>query len=107
MLGLLLAEACVLAVPLDVANNSSNIGCQQGWVTACGGLNMGLFWQIMYVLLTVMCVAVLPFAIFYYEGDDGLTESKGQAACGAIKYTLVCLFASGMILGLCYFFVSS
>lgn len=36
MLGLLLAEACVLAVPLDVANNSSNIGCQQGWITACG-----------------------------------------------------------------------
>lgn len=28
---------------------------------------MGLFWQIMYVLLTLMCVAVLPFAIFYYE----------------------------------------
>lgn len=28
---------------------------------------MVLFWQIMYVLLTLMCVAVLPFAIFYYE----------------------------------------
>jgi len=43
---------------------------------------------------------------FKTQGDDGLTESKGQAACGAIKYTLVCFFASGMILGLCYFFVS-
>lgn len=36
VLGLLVAEACVLAVPLDVANNSNNIGCAQGWVTACG-----------------------------------------------------------------------
>jgi hypothetical protein len=65
--GLLLAEACVLALPLDVANNSSNIGCAQGWVQSCGGLDMHLFWTIMYVLVTVLCVAVLPFAIFYYE----------------------------------------
>ena len=28
---------------------------------------MGLFWEIMYVVVTVLCVAVLPFAIFYYE----------------------------------------
>lgn len=28
---------------------------------------MSLFWQIMYVLITVICVAILPFAIFYYE----------------------------------------
>lgn len=65
--GLLLAESCVLALPLDVANNSINIGCAQGWVESCGGLNMGLFWKIMYVLVTLLCVVVLPFAIFYYE----------------------------------------
>ncbi len=34
---------------------------------SCGGLNMGLFWKIMYVLVTLLCVVVLPFAIFYYE----------------------------------------
>lgn len=28
---------------------------------------MNLFWQIMYALVTVLCIAVLPFAIFYYE----------------------------------------
>lgn len=28
---------------------------------------MGLFWEIMYVVVTVLCTAVLPFAIFYYE----------------------------------------
>lgn len=28
---------------------------------------MNLFWEIMYVIVTLMCVAVLPFAIFYYE----------------------------------------
>lgn len=36
ILGLLLAESCILALPLDVANNASNIGCQQGWINACG-----------------------------------------------------------------------
>ena len=41
-MGLLVAEACVLAVPLDVANNSNNIGCAQGWVTACGACLAGV-----------------------------------------------------------------
>jgi hypothetical protein len=54
VLGLLLAEACVLAVPLDVANNSSNIGCQQGWVTACGA-----------------CVCALLFSVLLWLGSTG------------------------------------
>ena len=28
---------------------------------------MNLFWEIMYVVVTIMCTAILPFAIFYYE----------------------------------------
>lgn len=36
ILGLLLAESCILALPLDVANNANNAGCQQGWLSTCG-----------------------------------------------------------------------
>ena len=42
-----MAEACVLAVPLDVANNSNNIGCAQGWVTACGACLAGVACPVM------------------------------------------------------------
>lgn len=28
---------------------------------------MYLFWEIMYVVVTLLCVVILPFAIFYYE----------------------------------------
>ncbi len=47
----------------------------------------------------------IPASNLSLQGNDGLTESKGQAACTAIKYTAVCLFASGLVLGICFFFV--
>lgn len=56
-MGLLVAEACVLAVPLDVANNSNNIGCAQGWVTACGA-----------------CLAGLTCPVMSHPRLDGLTD---------------------------------
>jgi hypothetical protein len=34
---------------------------------ATGGLNMYLFWEILYVVLTILCTAIVPFFIFYYE----------------------------------------
>lgn len=43
--------------------------------------------------------------VSHAQDDDGLTEGKGQAFCGAVKYTAVCLFASALVVGLCYFFV--
>ncbi|KAE8950768.1 hypothetical protein PR002_g33172, partial [Phytophthora rubi] len=42
--GLFFAEATVLLLPLDVANNSTAIGCAEGWNTACGNINMDLLW---------------------------------------------------------------
>lgn len=40
------------------------------------------------------------------QSDDGLSDSKMSAVCTAVKYTIACVFVSGLILGLCYFFVS-
>ncbi len=38
---------------------------------------MGLFWEIMYVLVTLLCTAVLPFAIFYYEVQSVHASASG------------------------------
>lgn len=40
------------------------------------------------------------------QSDDGLSDNKMAPVCTAVKYTLACVFVSGLILGLCYFFVS-
>ena len=39
---------------------------------------MNLFWQIMYALVTVLCIAVLPFAIFYYEVHNTHTPTPAH-----------------------------
>jgi hypothetical protein len=44
-----------------------------GWLSVpllflpTGGLNMYLFWEILYVVVTLFCTVIVPFAIFYYE----------------------------------------
>lgn len=59
VLGLTLMFLLVLMLPLDVANRASD-----------GGLSMGLLWQIVYMLVAVMCIGVIPFMMFYYESED-------------------------------------
>ena len=45
--------------------------CLTMCVCVCvGGLDMYLFWEIMYVIVTLLCTVILPFAIFYYEVRD-------------------------------------
>ncbi len=58
--GLTLSWAQVLMLPLDVGN-SRGYG---------GGLDMEVFWQIIYAAITIMVVILIPFAIFFYESDE-------------------------------------
>ena len=43
--------------------------------------------------------------VLVLQSDEGLSDSKTAPIMTAVKYTMVCLFASGLILGLCYFYV--
>uniref|UniRef100_K3X7A7 Uncharacterized protein n=1 Tax=Globisporangium ultimum (strain ATCC 200006 / CBS 805.95 / DAOM BR144) TaxID=431595 RepID=K3X7A7_GLOUD len=76
--GLLFAECCVLLLPLDVANNSSAIGCKEGWNTACGNINMDVLWLIVFMSIIVIIVVLLPYSMYYYEADDG-DDNVGNA----------------------------
>ena len=35
-----------------------------------GDLPMVLLWQIVYMAIAILCVFVIPFALFYYEAED-------------------------------------
>ena len=47
-------------------------------------------WQGIFIAIFVMCVAVIPFGIFYYEADDGQKEKDSVKAklIEATKYTV-------------------
>ncbi len=54
-----LAWAQVLMLPLDVANNRS-FG---------GGINMQIFWEIVYISTAIMIIFIIPALSAYYESD--------------------------------------
>jgi hypothetical protein len=58
LLGSTLAWAQVLMLPLDVSNSLTN-----------GGLNMRVFWWIVYMTILVAVTVLLPLAIYVYETD--------------------------------------
>lgn len=59
IIGLTLAWIQVLLLPLDVSNNR----------TFGGGLNMRIFWYIIYILTIIYILVISPIASSYYESD--------------------------------------
>ena len=59
IIGLTLSWIQVLLLPLDVSNNR----------TFGGGLNMRVFWFIIYILTIIYIIVVAPIATSYYEAD--------------------------------------
>ena len=75
LLGLTLAWCQVLMVPLDVSNNR----------TFGGGINMKLFWFIIFIITLVYILIIFPISSSLYETQDDWT------ACEKIKHSL-CFF---------------
>ena len=53
----------------EQGNRSGVVGCGF-YNNNCGGLDLTLAWQIVYVAIAIMVVIILPFAIYFYEADD-------------------------------------
>ncbi|KAL4118587.1 hypothetical protein PRIC2_010912 [Phytophthora ramorum] len=100
--GLFFAEATVLLLPLDVANNSTAIGCAEGWNTVCGNINMDLLWLMVFLSIVIFLVVLLPFAIFYYEADDGEDNKKNSQWGEAIKMELATVVVAAALLTVLY-----
>lgn len=89
--GLTLASWVVLVLPLDIANTSVD-----------GGLRIDVVWQMLYTTIAVWCIAVIPFAIFYYESED--PDSAKSPLYVALQWTVVtvavALFVTFLMWGL-------
>ena len=76
IIGLTLAWCQVLMVPLDVSNNR----------TFGGGINMQLFWFIIFVITIVYILIIFPISSSLYEAQDEWT------ICEKIRHSLCFLF---------------
>lgn len=101
LIGCTFAEAAVLLLPLDVGNRGGLVGCGF-WNEDCGGLDMDLVWQMVYVIIAGLVVIVLPYTIFYYEADDRDSKQKERIWWTAFKYMLVSVVISVTLLVILY-----
>eukprot|EP00026_Physarum_polycephalum_P004163 Phypoly_transcript_04180.p1 GENE.Phypoly_transcript_04180~~Phypoly_transcript_04180.p1 ORF type:complete len:532 (+),score=77.32 Phypoly_transcript_04180:116-1711(+) len=86
VLSLSLCCFSVLMLPLDVANQR------------VGGFPMTVLWLVVYITMAALVVVVIPFAAFYYEGDeyDETGKAPSQIAA-AIKGTLISIIVFAVI----------
>lgn len=96
----------MLLLPLDVANNSSAIGCAEGWNTACGNINMDLLWLIVFMSIIFIIVVLLPYSIFYYEADDGEDNVGNRQWLEALKMEIATLVVAIALFVVLYVTVS-
>jgi LMBR1 domain-containing protein 1 len=69
VLGLTVAVLSILMLPADVANRQA---CRKAvYNGACSlTLPMRTLWLVVYIVDAVLVFLVIPFAMFYYEGDQ-------------------------------------
>lgn len=69
VLGLTVAVLSILMLPADVANRQA---CSKAvYSGACNlTLPMKTLWLVVYIVDAVLVFLVIPFAMFYYEGDQ-------------------------------------
>ncbi|KAL7543472.1 hypothetical protein ACHAXR_012753 [Thalassiosira sp. AJA248-18] len=113
LLGFVLSGATVLLLPLDVANNEGYAGCDGFDTAICGGLDMELFWKIIYWLIPIWIFLLVPTCTFYYEADDGMLMAGTSVGVKpnsrikeAIKYELFVVVIFGLIFALTYLFLN-
>lgn len=93
VVGLTLCQAQALLVPLDVANFTGN---NTNPLTSCPGVQMGLYWVIVYLVLLGFVCVLIPFATFFYESDTEYPFFK--RILRALAYLLITLIVSSMII---------
>ena len=105
VLGLLISQLAVLLLPIDVANNGGDATCSQSSSgTTCAGIDMKLFWIVIFLIIIGMLLIVIPFATFYYEADDGLlTGERRSKFCSALKYEICIIIGAAAVLLSAYF----
>ncbi|XP_078180936.1 LIMR family protein Os06g0128200 [Carex rostrata] len=99
VLGLAVAAISILMLPADVANRQA---CRHAiYNGACNlTLPMKTLWLIVYIVDAVLVFLVIPFAMFYYEGD--LDKSVGKRLKSALIWVFCSAFVCALCLGILY-----
>ena len=90
VLGLTLCQAQALMVPLDVANRSAIVAA---------GMDMKVFWYIIYIVVLAFITILLPYAIFLYETDEE------DSACSRLLKEF-CYLLGSLVISLLIFFIT-
>eukprot|EP00904_Undaria_pinnatifida_P004534 jgi/Undpi1/14081/HiC_scaffold_9.g03732.m1 len=104
---LTLAELSVILLPIDAANNSGNVECNESWSGMfCGSLDMAGAWYTVFMLIFIFALFIVPFTIFFYEEDDSLAltgrNDCKKALCAASKYMIVVTIVVALVAGILY-----
>ncbi|KAM3196107.1 hypothetical protein ACQJBY_071998 [Aegilops geniculata] len=86
-------------LPADVANRQA---CKRAvYSGACAlTLPMKTLWLVVYIIDAVLVFLVIPFAMFYYEGDQD--KSVGKRLKSALIWVVASAVVCGLVLGILY-----
>ncbi|KAL9252934.1 LIMR family protein-like protein [Drosera capensis] len=100
VLGLSVAIISILMLPADVANRQA---CSHAIYNGACNLTLPMkdLWMVVYIVDAVLVLFVIPFAMFYYEGDQDKTVAKRirGALCWVVVTAIVCALALGILYG--------
>ncbi|KAJ4842348.1 hypothetical protein Tsubulata_036753 [Turnera subulata] len=99
VLGLSIAAISILMLPADVANRQA---CRHAIYNGACNLTLPMkdLWIAVYIIDAVLVFFVIPFAMFYYEGDQDKTI--GKRVKSALMWVVTTAIVCGLLLGILY-----
>ncbi|CAN6443065.1 unnamed protein product [Victoria cruziana] len=99
VLGLTIAGISILMLPADVANRQA---CRHAIYNGACNLTLPMrdLWLAIYIIDAVLVFFVIPFAMFYYEGDQDKTV--GKRILSAMMWVVATAIVCGLVLGILY-----
>lgn len=99
VLGLTVAAVSILMLPADVANRQA---CRHAIYNGACNLTLPMkdLWLAIYIVDAILVFLAIPFAMFYYEGDQD--KSTGKRIKSALLWVGASAIICGLVLGILY-----
>ncbi|XP_078432432.1 LIMR family protein Os06g0128200-like [Wolffia australiana] len=97
--GLSVAAISILMLPADVANRQA---CRRAIYNGACDLTLPMkdLWLAVYIIDAILVFFIIPFAMFYYEGDQD--KSVGKRLTSALIWVFLSALICGLVLGILY-----
>ncbi|XVE97085.1 hypothetical protein REPUB_Repub02eG0280300 [Reevesia pubescens] len=97
--GLSIAAISILMLPADVANRQA---CKHAIYNGACNLTLPMkdLWLAIYIVDAVLVFFIIPFAMFYYEGDQD--KSVGKRIKSALIWVVTTAIVCALVLGILY-----